>query len=100
MAGQGAPGAAERLALHEAADLAWWAGARFPVERLGLWLALRTGATEAHAPALARAGWAARRLTQGVRPGEDLAAAIDRADAAMYASKRAGRDRVTVAPAG
>ena len=39
-------GARLRLALNEAADMAWWAGHRFPAERLGLWVALRIGSTE------------------------------------------------------
>ena len=56
------PGGAERLALQEAASLSWWSGDRIGAERLGLWLALRLGATGEDAPGVARAAWAARRL--------------------------------------
>lgn len=55
-------GGAERLALQEAASLSWWSGDRIGAERLGLWLALRLGATGEDAPGVARAAWAARRL--------------------------------------
>jgi len=56
------PGGADRLALQEAAGLSWWLGDRIGAERLGLWLALRLGATGEDAPDVARAAWAARRL--------------------------------------
>jgi hypothetical protein len=56
------PGGAERLALQEAASLSWWSGDRIGADRLGLWLALRLGATGEDAPGVARAAWAARRL--------------------------------------
>ena len=55
-------GGVERLALQEAASLSWWSGDRIGAERLGLWLALRLGATGEDAPGVARAAWAARRL--------------------------------------
>lgn len=73
-----AEGLRKRLALAEAADLAWWAGERFPIERLGLWLEQRRGETGEAAPALARGGWAARRLTRGPAPAEGLAAFLHR----------------------
>lgn len=57
-----------RLALTEATDIAWWAGDRFPAERLGLWLALRIGSTAETEAAIGRAGWAVRRLTQARGP--------------------------------
>ena len=59
---QAQAGGAERLALQEAASLSWWSGDRIGAERLGLWLALRLGATGDDAPGVARAAWAARRL--------------------------------------
>lgn len=67
-----------RLALTEATDIAWWAGDRFPAERLGLWLALRIGSTAETEEAIGRAGWAVRRLAQGPGPDAGLAAFLDR----------------------
>ncbi|MEZ5752117.1 MAG: hypothetical protein R3D60_09150 [Paracoccaceae bacterium] len=73
-----------RLALNEAADIAWWAGDRFAVERLGLWLALRIGSTAETEDTIARAGWAVRRLTEGPPPAQGLAAFLERpADSAV-----------------
>jgi hypothetical protein len=60
----------QRLALLEVADLGWWTGERFGVERLALWVGLRTGATGEDAQALMRMGWAARRLSGGPAPDE------------------------------
>ncbi|WP_068304583.1 hypothetical protein [Pararhodobacter sp. CCB-MM2] len=76
---RGAPkGLRLRLALQEAADQSWWAGARFPAERLGLWLALRVGSTAENEEALSRGGWAVRRLTEGPPPSADIPAFLDR----------------------
>lgn len=61
-------GARVRLALREVTDLGWWTGARIGADRLALWLALRAGMAGEDAPALARAGWAARRLSAGPSP--------------------------------
>lgn len=63
-AGQGAQ---LRLALAEVAELGWWTGARFGVERLALFVALRVGAGE-EGQALGHAAWAVRRLTSGAEP--------------------------------
>ena len=71
-------GLRHRLALAEAADLSWWAGDRLPAERLGLWVALRIGSTEDTGQALARAGWAMRRLTGGPMPADGLAPFLER----------------------
>lgn len=60
-------GARLRLALEEVAELGWWTGARFGVERLALFVALRVGAGE-DGPALGQAAWAVRRLTGGAEP--------------------------------
>jgi hypothetical protein len=49
------PGGADRLTLQEAAGLSWWLGDRIGAERLGLWLALRLGATGEDGPDVARA---------------------------------------------
>jgi len=60
-------GARLRLALEEVAELGWWTGARFGVERLALFVAMRVGAGE-DGPALGQAAWAVRRLTGGAEP--------------------------------
>lgn len=57
-----------RLALEEVAELGWWTGARFGMERLALYVALRVGAGE-DGLALGQAAWAVRRLTAGAEPG-------------------------------
>ncbi|WP_263828754.1 hypothetical protein [Ruegeria aquimaris] len=57
-----------RLALLEVADLGWWAGDRISPERLALWTGLRLSATADDTQALARAGWAVRRLSGGPAP--------------------------------
>lgn len=67
-----------RLALTEAAELSWWAGDRIGVDRLALWMGLHVGATDDGAQALARAGWAVRRLAGGPFPAEGLAAFLGR----------------------
>ncbi|MFA8440333.1 helix-turn-helix domain-containing protein [Yoonia sp.] len=74
----GPAGWRHRLALQEAADLSWLAGDRVPLDRLALWLALRLSSDNADAQALARAGWAARRLQGGLGPQDDLAAFLGR----------------------
>ena len=74
----GPEGWRHRLALREAADLSWLAGDRVPLERLALWLTLRLAGDNEDAQALARAGWAARRLQGGVAPGDDLAGFLGR----------------------
>ena len=74
----GPDGWQHRLALREAADLSWLAGDRIPTERLALWLTLRLTGDNDDAQALARAGWAARRLTAGLHPADDLAAFLGR----------------------
>ena len=58
-----------RLALSVAADLSWFAGERVTPERLALWLSLRLAGAQEDAQALARVGWAMRRLSSG--PGPD-----------------------------
>lgn len=67
LAGMG-EGARHRLALREVADLSWWTGDRIGTDRLALWIAARAGMAQDDAPALARAGWAVRRLTSGTGP--------------------------------
>ena len=74
----GPQGWLHRLALREAADLSWLAGDRVPMERLALWLTLRLGGEGEDGQALARAGWAARRLVQAPAPKDDLAGFLGR----------------------
>ncbi|MWD28414.1 hypothetical protein E0K89_013095, partial [Aquicoccus sp. SCR17] len=74
----GPPGWRQRLALREVSDLGWWTGDRVDPDRLALWIALRVGSTRDNARALARAGWAVRRLTQGFGPEQGLSAFLER----------------------
>lgn len=74
----GPAGWRQRLALVEAGELGWVAGARVAPERLALWLALRLGGVQADAQALLRLGWAVRRLGGGPGPEAGPAAFLDR----------------------
>ena len=65
----GPEGWRQRLALLEVVDLGWWTGDRIGAERLALWVGLRLAATGEDTQALARAGWAVRRLSAGPLPG-------------------------------
>lgn len=69
-----------RLALIEAADLSWFAGDRVSSDRLALWISMRLSGAQDDPNALARTGWAVRRLTGGPGPKVDLAAFLDRRD--------------------
>lgn len=69
-----------RLALIEAADLSWFAGDRIGPGRLALWISMRISGLQDDTAALARVGWAVRRLTGGPGPEVDLAAFLDRRD--------------------
>lgn len=71
-------GQRQRIALREVTDLSWWTGDRLSAEKLGLWVALRVGSTEDTEQALARSGWAVRRLTSGPFPAESYAAFLER----------------------
>lgn len=85
-----------RLALIEAADLSWFAGDRIGPDRLALWISMRLLGVQDDTAALARVGWAVRRLTGGPGPEVDLSAFLDRrdpenlADAAEPFADRAG----------
>jgi hypothetical protein len=74
----GPAGWRHRLALHEATDLSWIAGDRIPMERLALWMALRLAGDADDSQAVARAGWAVRRLQSGLAPRDGLAAFLGR----------------------
>ena len=54
-----------RLALIEAADLSWFTGDRIGPDRLALWITLRLSGVQGDTAALARVGWAVRRMTGG-----------------------------------
>lgn len=77
---RGPDGWRHRLALIEAADLSWFVGDRIGSDRLALWIALRLSGVQDDPTALARVGWAVRRLTGGPGPEADLAAFLDRRD--------------------
>ncbi len=77
---KGPEGWRNRLALIEAADLSWFVGDRIGPDRLALWIALRLSGVQDDTAALARVGWAVRRLTGGPGPEVDLAAFVDRRD--------------------
>jgi HTH DNA binding domain len=77
---RGPDGWRHRLALIEAADLSWFAGDRIGPDRLALWISLRLSGVQDDTAALARVGWAVRRLTGGPGPEADLSAFLDRRD--------------------
>ncbi|NJM83960.1 MAG: hypothetical protein HC844_17275 [Tabrizicola sp.] len=77
---RGPEGWRHRLALIEAADLSWFAGDRVSSDRLALWISMRLSGAQDDPNALARIGWAVRRLTGGPGPEADLAAFLDRRD--------------------
>lgn len=77
---RGPEGWRHRLALIEAADLSWFSGDRIGPDRLALWISLRLSGIQDETAALARVGWAVRRLTGGPGPEVDLSAFLDRRD--------------------
>lgn len=77
---RGPKGWRHRLALIEAADLSWFVGDRIGSDRLALWIALRLSGVQDDPTALARVGWAVRRLTGGPGPEAGLAAFVNRRD--------------------
>ncbi|WP_347268465.1 hypothetical protein [Paracoccus sp. (in: a-proteobacteria)] len=77
---RGPEGWRHRLALIEAANLSWFAGDRVSSDRLALWISMRLSGAQDDPNALARVGWAVRRLTGGPEPKADLAAFLDRRD--------------------
>jgi hypothetical protein len=77
---RGPEGWRHRLALIEAADLSWFAGDRVAPDRLALWISMRLSGVQDDTTALARVGWAVRRLTGGPGPDVDLSAFLDRRD--------------------
>lgn len=81
-------GARQRLALLEVAELSWHAGDRIGPDRLALWVGLRLAGAQDDAQALARAGWAVRRLTGGPGPLDGGAGGL----AAFLGRQEAGAD--------
>jgi hypothetical protein len=77
---RGPEGWRHRLALIEAADLSWFVGDRVGPDRLGLWISMRLAGVQEDTGALARAGWAVRRLTGGPGPEAGLSEFLDRRD--------------------
>lgn len=77
---RGPQGWRHRLALIEVAGLSALVGNRVGSDRLALWLSMRLSGVQDDANALARAGWAVRRLTGGPGPQMDLPAFLDRRD--------------------
>ena len=77
---RGPEGWGQRLALIEATDLSWFAGDRVSSDRLALWVSMRLSGAQDDPNALARVGWAVRRLIGGPGPEADLAAFLDRRD--------------------
>lgn len=77
---RGPEGWRHRLALIEAAQLSWFVGDRITSDRLALWISLRLSGVQEDAAALARVGWAARRLMGGPGPDASLADFLGRHD--------------------
>jgi len=84
---RGPDGWRHRLALIEAADLSWLNGDRIGPDRLALWISLRLSGVQDDTGALARVGWAVRRLIGGPGPEVDLSAFLDRRDPENMADK-------------
>lgn len=77
---RGPEGWRHRLALIEAAELSWFVGDRIGQDRLALWISMHLSGVQEDMSALARIGWAVRRLAGGPGPEDDLAAFLDRRD--------------------
>lgn len=77
---RGPEGWRHRLALIEAADLSWFVGDRISPDRIAIWISMHLSGVQEDPAALARVGWAVRRLTGGPGPGVDLSAFLDRRD--------------------
>lgn len=88
---RGPEGWRHRLALMEAGELSWFAGDRITPDRLALWISMRLSGVQEDTGALARAGWAVRRLTGGPGPEAGLAGFLDRRDPE---GRTAGEDRL------
>ena len=76
-----------------AAELGWIARARITPDRLAQWTALRSGNLEEDGAALAKLGWALRRLSGGPGPEADLAGFLGRQEVAAVGQAPLG-DRI------
>lgn len=76
-----------------AAELGWIARARITPDRLAQWTALRSGNLEEDGAALAKLGWALRRLSGGPGPEADLAGFLGRQEVAAVGRAPLG-DRI------
>jgi hypothetical protein len=77
---RGPEGWRHRLALIEAAELSWFVGDRIGPDRLALWTSMRLSGVRDDTGALARVGWAVRRLAGGPGPETGLGDFLDRRD--------------------
>ena len=84
---RGPVGWRHRLALIEAADLSWFVGDRIGLDRLALWTSMRLSGVQDDTAALARVGWAVRRLTGGPGAEADLSAFLDRREPATLSDE-------------
>ena len=75
---RGPEGWRHRLALLASSEFSWMSGDRVSVDRLGLWQAMRLGATDEDTTDLQRAAWMFRRLSGGPGPEPDLAIFLGR----------------------
>ena len=91
---RGPKGWRHRLALMEAAELGWFAGARISPDRLALWIALRSGNADEDSPSMSKVGWAFRRLSGGPGPIADLAAFLGRHETGASGDEATLGDRI------
>jgi len=77
---RGPEGWRHRLALIEAADLSWFMGDRISPDRLAQWADLRLSGVQGDTAALARVGWAVRRLSGGPKPEVNFSEFLGRHD--------------------
>ncbi|SMX49805.1 hypothetical protein [Maliponia aquimaris] len=75
---RGPEGWRHRLALLASSEFSWMSGDRVSVDRLGLWQAMRLGATDEDTTDLQRAAWTFRRLSGGPGPEPDFASFLGR----------------------
>lgn len=92
---RGPEGWRHRLALIEAADLSWIVGERIALDRLALWVSMRLSGVQDDTTALARVGWAFRRLSGGPGPELELSAFLDRRNPELPGEAESFADRAS-----